>query len=133
MSIETLEEVIEAADDAYYAETGEHLENQEDTVSTDCTGCTTSCPEAPDITINNTTLSLDGGDAAIVTEHFSNHTGTVTVSQEPADGYTPTVHRGGILQPIEDTNWSRVGKVFTFLPAPGLAAENVTIEYAYEV
>jgi len=128
MTIETHEDAIAAWDEGR-----ENVEYVEDTTVSTCTGCTTSCPEAPDITINNSVMSLDGADAAIVTEHFADHTGTVTVSQEPADGYTPTVYRGGILQPVEDTHWSRVGKIFTFLPAPGLVGEDVTIEYAYEV
>lgn len=124
MSIETLEDTIEATDQG--------LENQEDTVST-CTGCSTSIPQAPDITINNTTLDLGVAEANITIETFDAHTGSVTVSETPLAGYTPQVWRGGILQPNEGTDWSCSGKVFTFLPAPGLVVEDVAIRYAYEV
>ena len=123
--IETLEDSIAAWDQGR-----ENTPYEEDTVST-CSACTTSCPQAPDITINNVTLDLGVAEANIVIEKFEAHTGTVTVSQTPIDGFTPEVWRDGVLQPDEDVDWSRSGKVFTFIPS--LAAEDAVIRYAYEV
>jgi len=122
--VDLLSETIEATDQG--------LTNQEEEdVSTCCSGCTTSCPEAPDITINNTTLDLgDGTEAAIVTEHFESESGTAEVANTPVEGFEPEVHRDGAPQK-KDVDWTRSGKVFTFIPA--LSSEDVSIRYAYEV
>ena len=122
--IETLEDSIAAWDQGR-----ENTPYEDTTVTT--SPYTTSCPQAPDITINNAILSLGTVEAIILTEEFLEQSGsTLIVAHTPIDGFDPQVFKNGIIQ-RETTDWLRVGTVFTFTPA--LSEDDVFIRYAYEV
>lgn len=64
----------------------------------------------------------------VATQAFTGVTGTVSADYNPFTSWTPIVFKNGIIQK-PGTDWTRSGKVFTFIPA--LAGDDIQICYAY--
>lgn len=90
-------------------------------------GCHDSCPDAPDITVNNTNVYIDGALANWRDEYFAGAAPTVTLAYIPYQVGSILAIRGGIPQPYPST-WTIAGKVIT--PIPALAAgETFQVQY----
>ena len=104
---------------------------------TGCPSCfNTSCPEVtPEITISQTILALDTGDAAVEVEDFAAQSGTtVVLSETPISGFQIMVYVNGALQQ-ETVHWAYalIGVDPTITFTFTLASDDVQVKYAFAV
>ena len=128
MAIETLEDSIAAWDQGR-----ENTLYEDTTVTT--SAYTTSCPQAPDITINNTTLAIADGEGYVITEEFNGLTGTeVALAHQVLAGFSEILWKNNVVQ-INGTDYSLNAAdptVITMAEAL-VATDTIKFRYAYEV
>lgn len=83
---------------------------------TDCCACNETCPSAPDITVNENTITIEDADAQIIQEDVSGTLATdeVTLTYTPVSDGSLKMFVNGVLT----IDWTRSGKTVTFGSAP---------------
>ena len=114
------------------------LTNEEDAV-TNSSCCSTSCPQAEDVTQNITVLALADGDAEVTIEHQTPLVGAglIQLANTPIAGYDVKVSRNGVLQregAAYDYTWFNATGLLQ-LPAGKfvVAGDVFSFEYAVEL
>lgn len=92
-------------------------------------GARDSCPDAPDITINNTNLTLDGTTANFRDEYFQGPASTSTLAYLPYQNASVQIDRGGAVQRQGvDFTLDNTGQVITWA-VPLVAGEEAHVSY----
>lgn len=79
-------------------------------------GCRESCPDAPDITVNDNSLQLDGAVVTFKDDYFSGPASTSALTGLPYQPSGVLVSRGGVVQQ-QNVDFTIDGQTLTWIPA----------------